>query len=98
MFVLASLKESKKQQHKLPDHHTLQLVCNWLCLWCLRDKYGHYIIMLIFQVTEDEKVSTVKQLVSERLNIPANQQRLLYKGKALAGTSAFSQVFYNLCA
>lgn len=39
-----------------------------------------------FQVTEDEKVSTVKELVSERLNIPANQQRLLYKGKALAGT------------
>ncbi|XP_044053928.1 ubiquitin-like protein 4A [Siniperca chuatsi] len=36
------------------------------------------------QVTEDEKVSTVKELVSERLNIPANQQRLLYKGKALA--------------
>ena len=39
-----------------------------------------------FQVTEDEKVSMVKELVSERLNIPANQQRLLYKGKALAGT------------
>ncbi|XP_056274430.1 ubiquitin-like protein 4A [Pseudoliparis swirei] len=36
------------------------------------------------QVTEDEKVSKVKDLVSERLNIPANQQRLLYKGKALA--------------
>ncbi|CAL1616097.1 unnamed protein product [Knipowitschia caucasica] len=36
------------------------------------------------QVTEDEKVSTVKELVSERLNIPANQQRLLFKGKALA--------------
>ncbi|TDH13280.1 hypothetical protein EPR50_G00056050 [Perca flavescens] len=36
------------------------------------------------QVTEDEKVSSVKELVSERLNIPANQQRLLYKGKALA--------------
>ncbi|XP_053277640.1 ubiquitin-like protein 4A [Pleuronectes platessa] len=36
------------------------------------------------QVTEDEKVYTVKELVSERLNIPANQQRLLYKGKALA--------------
>ncbi|XP_068994903.1 ubiquitin-like protein 4A [Embiotoca jacksoni] len=36
------------------------------------------------QVTEDEKVSTVKELVSERLNIPANQQRLLYKGKTLA--------------
>ncbi|XP_034025879.1 ubiquitin-like protein 4A [Thalassophryne amazonica] len=36
------------------------------------------------QVTEDEKVSTVKELVSERLNIPTNQQRLLYKGKALA--------------
>ncbi|KAJ4942217.1 hypothetical protein JOQ06_012083 [Pogonophryne albipinna] len=36
------------------------------------------------QVTEDEKVSAVKELVSERLNIPTNQQRLLYKGKALA--------------
>ncbi|KAG7480736.1 hypothetical protein MATL_G00059460 [Megalops atlanticus] len=36
------------------------------------------------QVTEDEKVSTVKELVSDRLNIPPNQQRLLYKGKALA--------------
>ncbi|MBN3280941.1 UB4AA protein, partial [Polyodon spathula] len=36
------------------------------------------------QVCEDEKVSRVKSLVSERLNIPANQQRLLYKGKALA--------------
>ncbi|XP_051965210.1 ubiquitin-like protein 4A [Xyrauchen texanus] len=36
------------------------------------------------QVTENEKVSTVKELVSERLNIPPSQQRLLYKGKALA--------------
>nr|XP_057927326.1 ubiquitin-like protein 4A [Doryrhamphus excisus] len=35
-------------------------------------------------VKEDEKVSTVKELVFERLNIPPNQQRLLYKGKALA--------------
>lgn len=36
------------------------------------------------QVTENEKVSTVKELVYERLNIPPHQQRLLYKGKALA--------------
>ncbi|XP_036434410.1 ubiquitin-like protein 4A [Colossoma macropomum] len=36
------------------------------------------------QVAENEKVSTVKELVFERLNIPPNQQRLLYKGKALA--------------
>ncbi|KAJ8285922.1 hypothetical protein GJAV_G00032510 [Gymnothorax javanicus] len=36
------------------------------------------------QVTETEKVSKVKELVSDRLNIPPNQQRLLYKGKALA--------------
>ncbi|XP_026125728.1 ubiquitin-like protein 4A [Carassius auratus] len=36
------------------------------------------------QVTENEKVSRVKELVSERLNIPPSQQRLLYKGKALA--------------
>ncbi|XP_060787305.1 ubiquitin-like protein 4A [Neoarius graeffei] len=36
------------------------------------------------QVTENEKVSTVKELVFEHLNIPPHQQRLLYKGKALA--------------
>lgn len=39
------------------------------------------------QVTENEKVSTVKELVFERLKIPPHQQRLLYKGKALAGTN-----------
>lgn len=42
-------------------------------------------IFIDAQVTENEKVSTVKELVSERLNIPPSQQRLLYKGKALAG-------------
>ncbi|GAA6090286.1 ubiquitin-like protein 4A [Tachysurus ichikawai] len=36
------------------------------------------------QVAENEKVSMVKELVFERLNIPPHQQRLLYKGKALA--------------
>lgn len=47
------------------------------------------------QVTENEKVSTVKELVSERLNIPPSQQRLLYKGKALAGKSIFCQMFVS---
>jgi len=37
------------------------------------------------QVSEDELVSTLKHLVSEKLNIPVRQQRLLFKGKALAG-------------
>uniref|UniRef100_A0A8C8YJL2 Ubiquitin-like protein 4A n=1 Tax=Prolemur simus TaxID=1328070 RepID=A0A8C8YJL2_PROSS len=36
------------------------------------------------QVREDEFVSTLKQLVSEKLNVPVRQQRLLFKGKALA--------------
>ncbi|KAB0343872.1 ubiquitin-like protein 4A isoform X1 [Muntiacus reevesi] len=36
------------------------------------------------QVSEDELVSTLKHLVSEKLNIPVRQQRLLFKGKALA--------------
>lgn len=49
----------------------------------------------ILQVTEDEKVSTVKELVSERLNIPANQQRLLYKGKALAGKTCLQLYFLH---
>lgn len=37
------------------------------------------------QVSEDELVSTLKHVVSEKLNIPVRQQRLLFKGKALAG-------------
>lgn len=48
-------------------------------------------------MNEDEKVSTVKELVSERLNIPANQQRLLYKGKALAGKLLLSHFPLPLC-
>ncbi|XP_004405006.1 PREDICTED: ubiquitin-like protein 4A-like [Odobenus rosmarus divergens] len=36
------------------------------------------------QVSEDEPVTTLKHLVSEKLNIPVCQQRLLFKGKALA--------------
>lgn len=38
------------------------------------------------QVSEDEPVSALKHLVSEKLNVPVRQQRLLFKGKALAGT------------
>ncbi|XP_032633843.2 ubiquitin-like protein 4A [Chelonoidis abingdonii] len=36
------------------------------------------------QVSADERVSTLKRLVSEKLNVPVSQQRLLFKGKALA--------------
>ncbi|XP_043936116.1 ubiquitin-like protein 4A [Protopterus annectens] len=36
------------------------------------------------QVSENEKISTVKTLVAEKLDIPVGQQRLLYKGKALS--------------
>ncbi|XP_003421802.1 ubiquitin-like protein 4A [Loxodonta africana] len=38
----------------------------------------------ILQVSEDEMVSSLKLLVSEQLNVPVRQQRLLFKGKALA--------------
>uniref|UniRef100_A0A5F8H2N6 Ubiquitin-like domain-containing protein n=1 Tax=Monodelphis domestica TaxID=13616 RepID=A0A5F8H2N6_MONDO len=37
------------------------------------------------QVPDDERVATLKLLVSEKLNVPVVQQRLLFKGKALAG-------------
>ncbi|XP_049623028.1 ubiquitin-like protein 4A [Suncus etruscus] len=36
------------------------------------------------QVSEDELVSTLKERVSQTLNVPVRQQRLLFKGKALA--------------
>ncbi|KAM6151408.1 ubiquitin-like protein 4A [Rhynchocyon petersi] len=38
----------------------------------------------ILQVSEDEMVSSLKLQVSEHLNVPVRQQRLLFKGKALA--------------
>uniref|UniRef100_A0A4W4DRK7 Ubiquitin-like domain-containing protein n=1 Tax=Electrophorus electricus TaxID=8005 RepID=A0A4W4DRK7_ELEEL len=52
------------------------------CVGCVT--FGDHGPSVVAQVTENEKVSTVKELVFERLNIPPNQQRLLYKGKALA--------------
>nr|XP_056719421.1 ubiquitin-like protein 4A [Euleptes europaea] len=36
------------------------------------------------QVSPDERISSLKRLVSEKLNVPVSQQRLLFKGKALA--------------
>uniref|UniRef100_A0A1A7Z0S3 Ubiquitin-like 4B n=1 Tax=Iconisemion striatum TaxID=60296 RepID=A0A1A7Z0S3_9TELE len=36
------------------------------------------------QVSENDKVSTLKELVFEQLKIPVNRQRLLYKGRLLA--------------
>ncbi|XP_032067446.1 ubiquitin-like protein 4A isoform X2 [Thamnophis elegans] len=36
------------------------------------------------QVSPDERISSLKRLVSEKLNVPISQQRLLFKGKALA--------------
>ncbi|XP_039630567.1 ubiquitin-like protein 4A isoform X1 [Polypterus senegalus] len=41
-------------------------------------------ICIFSQVSENETILNVKHLVSERLNIPVLQQRLLYKGKALS--------------
>ncbi|XP_006899979.1 PREDICTED: ubiquitin-like protein 4A [Elephantulus edwardii] len=38
----------------------------------------------VLQVSEDELVSSLKLQVSEQLNVPVRQQRLLFKGKALA--------------
>ena len=37
------------------------------------------------QVSENDPISLIKNLVSEKLGIPAVQQRLVFKGKTLAG-------------
>uniref|UniRef100_A0A8B9MYM7 Ubiquitin-like domain-containing protein n=2 Tax=Neoaves TaxID=3078114 RepID=A0A8B9MYM7_9AVES len=36
------------------------------------------------QVSPEERVGALKRLVAERLQVPVEQQRLLYRGKALA--------------
>lgn len=38
------------------------------------------------QVSENDQISLVKQLASEKLDVPVDQQRLVFKGKTLAGT------------
>ncbi|XP_061486398.1 ubiquitin-like protein 4B [Rhineura floridana] len=42
------------------------------------------------QVSGEERISLVKSLVSEELNVPANQQTLLYQGKVLEGEHRLS--------
>jgi len=37
-------------------------------------------------VSENDRISLVKELASEKLDVPVEQQRLLFKGKTLAGT------------
>uniref|UniRef100_A0A803XL41 Ubiquitin-like domain-containing protein n=1 Tax=Meleagris gallopavo TaxID=9103 RepID=A0A803XL41_MELGA len=39
------------------------------------------------QVSPQDLVWSLKQQLAERLSVPPAQQRLLYRGKALAGTS-----------
>uniref|UniRef100_A0A8C5K7Q0 Ubiquitin-like protein 4A n=1 Tax=Jaculus jaculus TaxID=51337 RepID=A0A8C5K7Q0_JACJA len=46
------------------------------------------------QVPVDELVSKLKQLVSQKLNVLVHQQRLLFKGKALADEKRLSD--YNI--
>ncbi|XP_060124656.1 ubiquitin-like protein 4A isoform X1 [Zootoca vivipara] len=40
------------------------------------------------QVSPDERISSLKRLVFEKLNVPVSQQRLLFKGKALAACAS----------
>lgn len=40
----------------------------------------------IIQVSENDQISLVKKLASEKLDVPVEQQRLVFKGKTLAGT------------
>uniref|UniRef100_A0A8D2J2B3 Ubiquitin-like domain-containing protein n=1 Tax=Varanus komodoensis TaxID=61221 RepID=A0A8D2J2B3_VARKO len=42
------------------------------------------------QVSGEEQISLVKSLVSEELNVPANQQTLLFQGKVLDGEHRLS--------
>ena len=55
-------------------------------------KFFHYLVVCLFvfsfqytQVSENDPISLIKNLVSEKLGIPAVQQRLVFKGKTLAG-------------
>ena len=64
-------------------------------------KFFHYLVVCLFvfsfqytQVSENDPISLIKNLVSEKLGIPAVQQRLVFKGKTLAGNY---RLHYDYC-
>ena len=48
------------------------------------------------QVSENDPISLIKNLVSEKLGIPAVQQRLVFKGKTLAGNYRLHYDYFTL--
>ena len=48
------------------------------------------------QVSENDPISLIKNLVSEKLGIPAVQQRLVFKGKTLAGNYRLHYNYFTL--
>ena len=48
------------------------------------------------QVSENDLISLIKNLVSEKLGIPAVQQRLVFKGKTLAGNYRLHYNYFTL--
>ncbi|KAL9960821.1 hypothetical protein ACROYT_G034326 [Oculina patagonica] len=43
------------------------------------------------EVSENDQISQVKRLVSEKLDVPVEQQRLVFKGKTLADSSTLQE-------
>ena len=68
-------------------------------------KFFHYPVVCLFylffsfqytQVSENDPISMIKNLVSEKLGIPAVQQRLVFKGKTLAGNYRLLYDYFTL--
>ena len=66
-------------------------------------KFFHYLVVCLFvfsfqytQVSENDPISLIKNLVSEKLGIPAVQQRLVFKGKTLAGNYRLHYDYFTL--
>lgn len=43
------------------------------------------------EVSENDQISLVKQLASEKLDVPVDQQRLVFKGRTLADSSTLQE-------
>lgn len=43
------------------------------------------------EVSENDQISLIKELASEKLDVPVEQQRLLFKGKTLADSSTLGE-------
>lgn len=63
--------------------------CSNVRIWCSLEACIVLVVCAVvfwlYQVTESEQVLSVKKLIAKEFDVPEERQRLVFKGKTLAG-------------